>query len=87
MSITLDPQDTAVAANNNQSQALLVNDFQFIRRDQVAQYGGKNASLGEMASQLSGLGIRVPPGFATSADLFRLQRAFPRWVYPNPQSC
>jgi len=71
MSITLDPPVAPVAANVSQSSTPLVNDFQFIRRDQVAQYGGKNASLGEMASQLSGLGIRVPPGFATSAELFR----------------
>ena len=33
--------------------------------------GGKNASLGEMISQLSGLGIKVPNGFATTADAFR----------------
>lgn len=34
--------------------------------------GGKNASLGEMISQLSGLGIRVPDGFATTAAAYRL---------------
>jgi pyruvate,water dikinase len=33
--------------------------------------GGKNASLGEMISHLSGLGIKVPDGFATTADAFR----------------
>ncbi len=33
--------------------------------------GGKNASLGEMISNLSGLGIKVPDGFATTADAFR----------------
>ncbi|MES0327458.1 MAG: phosphoenolpyruvate synthase [Gammaproteobacteria bacterium] len=33
--------------------------------------GGKNASLGEMISHLSGLGINVPDGFATTADAFR----------------
>jgi pyruvate,water dikinase len=37
----------------------------------VARVGGKNASLGEMISQLTRLGIRVPPGFATTADAFR----------------
>jgi pyruvate,water dikinase len=35
------------------------------------QVGGKNASLGEMISQLSGLGVSVPGGFATTSDAFR----------------
>jgi len=33
--------------------------------------GGKNASLGEMIRELSELGVRVPGGFATTADAFR----------------
>jgi pyruvate,water dikinase len=33
--------------------------------------GGKNASLGEMISQLSNLGVSVPGGFATTAQAFR----------------
>jgi len=37
----------------------------------VARVGGKNASLGEMISQLSRLGVRVPNGFATTADAYR----------------
>ena len=35
------------------------------------QVGGKNASLGEMISQLAHLGVSVPGGFATTADAFR----------------
>ncbi|MGO2720211.1 MAG: phosphoenolpyruvate synthase [Brachybacterium tyrofermentans] len=35
------------------------------------QVGGKNASLGEMVSNLSALGVQVPDGFATSADAYR----------------
>jgi len=35
------------------------------------QVGGKNASLGEMISELSELGVSVPGGFATTADAFR----------------
>src|SRR6187200_1726202 len=35
------------------------------------QVGGKNASLGEMISKLSELGIRVPDGFATTAEAYR----------------
>ena len=37
----------------------------------VDQVGGKNASLGEMISQLANAGIRVPGGFATTAFAFR----------------
>ena len=37
----------------------------------IEQVGGKNASLGEMIGQLSKAGIRVPDGFATTADAFR----------------
>jgi pyruvate, water dikinase len=35
------------------------------------QVGGKNSSLGEMVSQLSASGVRVPDGFATTADGYR----------------
>lgn len=35
------------------------------------QVGGKNASLGELISQLTDLGVRVPDGFATTADAYR----------------
>jgi pyruvate, water dikinase len=34
----------------------------------IAQVGGKNASLGEMVAHLSEAGVRVPAGFATTAD-------------------
>ena len=37
----------------------------------VAIVGGKNASLGEMLQNLSRRGIRVPPGFATTAFAYR----------------
>ncbi len=36
----------------------------------LEQVGGKNASLGEMVSHLAGLGVRVPGGFATTAQAF-----------------
>jgi pyruvate,water dikinase len=42
-----------------------------LRMSDVGRVGGKNASLGEMISQLSGAGVRVPGGFATTADAFR----------------
>lgn len=37
----------------------------------LEQVGGKNASLGEMISHLSSVGVAVPGGFATTADSFR----------------
>ena len=45
--------------------------FQQLRMTDVEQVGGKNASLGEMISQLAGAGIRVPGGFATTAYAYR----------------
>ena len=44
--------------------------FDEIGMNDLAQVGGKNASLGEMVSHLASAGIRVPPGFATTADAF-----------------
>jgi pyruvate,water dikinase len=46
--------------------------FSQLRMTDVETVGGKNASLGEMLSQLSEEGIRVPDGFATTAEAFRL---------------
>ncbi|RUR32801.1 phosphoenolpyruvate synthase [Vreelandella andesensis] len=37
----------------------------------VERVGGKNASLGEMISNLSGVGVTVPGGFATTALAYR----------------
>ncbi len=51
--------------------------FNYIRRfselgiDDVPLVGGKNASLGEMYQALTGKGVRVPNGFATTAQAFR----------------
>jgi pyruvate, water dikinase len=45
--------------------------FEEIGIDDVATVGGKNASLGEMYQQLSGAGVRVPNGFAITADAYR----------------
>lgn len=45
--------------------------FEKLRMSDVAQVGGKNASLGEMISQLAALGVRVPGGFATTAQAYR----------------
>ena len=50
----------------------LVVPFQELRMQDVDSVGGKNASLGEMISQLAGAGVRVPGGFATTAHAFRV---------------
>ena len=42
-----------------------------LRMSDVAEVGGKNASLGELITQLSSAGVRVPDGFATTASAFR----------------
>ena len=44
--------------------------FEDIGRADVAQVGGKSASLGEMIRTLGPKGIRVPPGFATTSDAY-----------------
>src|SRR5205814_7983695 len=41
-----------------------------LRMTDVASVGGKNASLGELISQLAASGVRVPGGFATTAQAF-----------------
>ena len=45
--------------------------FRDIRSTDLASVGGKNASLGEMVSALGGQGVRVPDGFALTADVYR----------------
>ncbi|MGB7536616.1 MAG: phosphoenolpyruvate synthase [Azonexus sp.] len=49
----------------------LVIPYEQLRMTDVEQVGGKNASLGEMISQLAGTGVRVPGGFATTAQAYR----------------
>ena len=53
----------------------LVVPFEKLRMSDVESVGGKNASLGEMISQLP-QGVRVPTGFATTAHAFREFLAF-----------
>ncbi|MFN3732713.1 phosphoenolpyruvate synthase [Comamonas testosteroni] len=53
----------------------LVVPFEKLRMTDVESVGGKNASLGEMISQLP-QGVRVPTGFATTAHAFREFLAF-----------
>ncbi|XGA81462.1 phosphoenolpyruvate synthase [Halomonas sp. CH40] len=45
--------------------------FDHLGMNDVERVGGKNASLGEMISNLSGAGVTVPGGFATTAQAYR----------------
>ena len=53
------------------NSTLNVQPFEQLRNTDVESVGGKNASLGEMISQLATAGVRVPTGFATTAQAFR----------------
>ncbi|MBI3101923.1 MAG: phosphoenolpyruvate synthase [Burkholderiales bacterium] len=57
------------------SPTALVVPFENLRMTDVEAVGGKNASLGEMISQLP-QGVRVPTGFATTAHAFRAFLAY-----------
>ena len=46
-------------------------DFSQVGMNDVHRVGGKNASLGEMITALADSGVKVPGGFATTADAFR----------------
>lgn len=63
----------SVAALKEPEQAsrVYVASFENLRMTDVESVGGKNASLGEMISQLASAGVRVPGGFATTSDAFR----------------
>jgi pyruvate, water dikinase len=45
--------------------------FEDLRSDDVSIVGGKNASLGEMVYSLKNKGIKVPDGFATTAEAYK----------------
>jgi hypothetical protein len=47
----------------------------------VESVGGKNASLGEMISQLADVGVRVPGGFATTIALQTVLRIWILMMY------
>ena len=45
--------------------------FRHIRNSDLAIVGGKNASLGELLSELEPLGVKIPDGFAVTAQAWR----------------
>ncbi|MES2832177.1 MAG: phosphoenolpyruvate synthase [Pseudomonadota bacterium] len=67
MSNVTQSADTMPASGQSQYVA----SFETLRMSDVDSVGGKNSSLGEMISQLAGAGVRVPGGFATTAQAFR----------------
>lgn len=52
------------------NKSTFVRFFEDINNTQVSEVGGKNASLGEMYTQLSSKGVNVPYGFATTAGAY-----------------
>lgn len=49
--------------------------FETVDLGRIADVGGKNASLGELIRELGALGVKVPMGFALTAEAFRLHLA------------
>ncbi len=76
---------------SNNGSSPLVLWYNQLGMNDVDRVGGKNASLGEMITNLSGMGVSVPNGFATTADAFNqfwtkavLTSAFMRcWMKPT----
>lgn len=58
--------------NNMNEQPELIKEFCNVGILDVPSVGGKNASLGELIKNLQPKGIKVPDGFATTADAFKL---------------
>jgi len=48
-----------------------IHHFSELTLNDIPRVGGKNASLGEMYNALTPLGVKIPNGFATSADAYR----------------
>ena len=57
--------------SNPKHQDAYVLPFEELRMTDIESVGGKNASLGEMISQLASAGVRVPTGFATTSLAFQ----------------
>ena len=61
---------TPHGGDRSRSQELLL-WLDTVGRGDLALVGGKNASLGEMLSELGASGVRVPEGFAVTAEAYR----------------
>lgn len=69
---TTAPERRFGPASETEAQPEYVIPFGRLTLGDIARVGGKNASLGEMIQALAPQGIRVPDGFALTADAFRL---------------
>jgi pyruvate,water dikinase len=67
--VTTDPQPSSPTLPS--LQARWIRWFDDVTIDDIALVGGKNASLGEMYRALTPQGVRVPQGFAVTADAYR----------------
>ena len=61
----------ATQANVEASEPRFIRWFKEIRIEDVPSVGGKNASLGEMYRELTSKGVKIPNGFATTAEAYR----------------
>ncbi|HEY9085866.1 MAG TPA: phosphoenolpyruvate synthase [Candidatus Tyrphobacter sp.] len=61
----------SASAGDQLTQAPFIRPFRAVSNADVALVGGKNASIGEMYGRLTPLGVRVPNGFAVTADAYR----------------
>lgn len=66
-----DQAQSAIAHPTNANSHQFVSPLKQVNLQDIAQVGGKNASLGEMLQQLLSQGINVPDGFATTAIAYR----------------
>lgn len=72
------------------TRSIYIRNLSDVTMADVAAVGGKNASLGEMIRELTPLGVRVPGGFAITADAFRMhlrQAGLDDWVYARLDDC
>jgi pyruvate, water dikinase len=67
----VDNTSPAAIAGGANAVTEYVLSFDEVGMQDVDRVGGKNASIGEMLRALSRLGVRVPQGFATTADAYR----------------
>jgi len=65
------PDDGVLSAPFGSTGGQMLRWFEQVTKEDLALVGGKNASLGEMIQHLTAEGIRVPGGFAVTADGFR----------------
>ena len=65
------PEFQNSAGETRATEGTFIRWFGEIGIDDIPLVGGKNASLGEMYSELSGRGVKVPNGFAITSEAYR----------------